>query len=85
MPGPMTDAFFISLPTQPDHSSSDTIRWSYETKFKGAVPERQPRTTHAEVCRGPDASQLLPMTEAFEPRLVSRIKAWSRRNSCAFA
>jgi hypothetical protein len=41
------------------------------------VPERQPGDyKHAEVRRGPDASQL-QHDEAFEPRLVSRIKAWA--------
>jgi hypothetical protein len=74
MPFPVLDDAFFSLLTQPDHSKFDTIRWSYETKSKASYPFQAPawRRKHAEVRRGPDASQLLQHDdEAFEPRLVA--------------
>jgi hypothetical protein len=82
MPFPvLDDAFFISLLTQPDHSKFDTIRWSYETKFKGVipVPERQPwdYNTLKYAADQMRVNFFNTMTEAFEPRLVSRIKAWA--------
>jgi hypothetical protein len=82
MPFPiLNDAFFISLLTEPDHSKFDTIRWSYETKFKGVipVPQRQPGDANtlkyaADQMR---VNFFNTMTEAFEPRLDARIKVWA--------
>jgi hypothetical protein len=38
MPFPVLDSdFFISLVLEPDHSKYDSIRWSYDAKFKDVI------------------------------------------------
>jgi hypothetical protein len=79
MPFPvLDDAFFIIL-TQPDHSKFDTIRWSYETKFKGVIPVPGASRDYNTLKYAADQMRVnfFNTTEAFEPRLVSRIKAWA--------